>query len=73
MRPINEVIEMAGNMLEKYGYDHTKDNTGKVIGCITSLASAIIVANAIEELVAAMKGTDLLEEEGTNEYTNSVR
>jgi putative aminopeptidase FrvX len=62
MMELNVAIEMAGNMLEKYGYDHTKDTTGRVIANISTLAAAIIVAAAIDELVIAMRETGTVPE-----------
>jgi len=52
MIELNVAIEEAGNMLEKYGYN----NNNQTIGAIVNLASAIIIARAIDELVATMKG-----------------
>ena len=62
MKLLNEAIEMAGNMLEKYGYNHEKDTTGKVLSNICILAAAIIVATSIEELVLAMRETGTVPE-----------
>ena len=54
MIELNVAIEEAGNILEKYGYN----NNVQTIGTIVTLASAIIIARAIDELVIIMSNSE---------------
>lgn len=60
---LQRVVEEAGNFLEKYGYDHSKDTTGRVLGAIITLASAMLISEAIDRLSATMKETSIVEED----------
>ena len=60
---LQRLVEEAGNFLEKYGYDHSKDTTCRVLPAIVTLASAMLISEAIDRLSATMKETGTVEEE----------